>query len=225
MSNHNTLSKSEDMYLVTIRKLCEQCTDTPIPIPQIAEELDVLPVSVNQMVKKLAESGLVNYIPYKGVALTDMGQAISTTILRHRRLWEVFLVKALKMGLDEADVLACQLEHMTSEDVANRLSNFLENPTVCFHGKPIYPAKNQAEPHPCVAVSAVKVGRPFQVVRVVGDENLRSFLAGMGVFPGNQGSILAANGSGKFLLEIHLGERVTMTQEIADQILVEEQHV
>ena len=73
MPHHNNLSESEEMYLVTIRKICESCTDTSIPIPHLAEELAVLPVSVNQMVKKLAEAGFVEYIPYKGVELTAEG--------------------------------------------------------------------------------------------------------------------------------------------------------
>ena len=140
MPHHNLLSESEQMYLVTIRKICESCTDTPIPIPHLAEELSVLPVSVNQMVKKLAEAGYVEYIPYKGVELTLKGREISTKILRHRRLWEVFLVKDLKMTLDEANTLTCRLEHITTEDVAQRLSIFLGDPTVCFHGSPIYKA-------------------------------------------------------------------------------------
>jgi DtxR family transcriptional regulator, Mn-dependent transcriptional regulator len=225
MSEHNILTSSEDQYLVTIRQISEEGDNQVIPIPKIAAALDVQPVSVNHMVKKLADTGYVNYIPYKGVELTAEGRAISNTILRHRRMWEVFLVKALKMGIEEADVLACQLEHITSEDVANRLSIFLEDPAVCYHGKPIYPSRNQAERTPSVALSAIKVGRPFQVVRVDGDESAQSFLRDVGVFSGSRGSILAADGSGKFLLETNLGESVTVTKDIANTIFVEEQNV
>jgi DtxR family transcriptional regulator, Mn-dependent transcriptional regulator len=225
MARHTRLSESEEMYLVTIRKICEHCADKPIPIPDIAEGLAVQPVSVNQMVKKLAEADLVVYTPYKGVELTPKGRAISTEILRHRRLWETFLVKDLSMHLDEADALACQLEHITSQDVANRLSNFLDNPTVCFHGNPIYPAQNQTAANPSVALHNVKVGQLFQVVRLDGDENLRSFLADMGIFAGNRGRIIATNGSGNLLVETSADEHVTVTKEIAENIFVEEQYV
>ncbi len=225
MSHHNILTSSEDQYLVTIRQISEEGDNAVIPIPKIAAALDVQPVSVNHMVKKLAESGYVNYIPYKGVELTAEGRSISNTILRHRRMWEVFLVKALKMGIEEADVLACQLEHITSEDVANRLSTFLEDPAVCFHGKPIYPAKDQGQRIPSVALSAMKVGKVFQVVNVDGAENVQVFLTDAGIFPGTRGSIIAANGSGNFLVETDQGEQVTVTKDIADTILVEEQNV
>jgi DtxR family Mn-dependent transcriptional regulator len=213
------------MYLVTIRKICEHCDDKPIPIPDIAEGLDVQPVSVNQMVKKLAEAGLVVYTPYKGVELTPEGRSISMKILRHRRLWEIFLVKDLKMGLDEADDTACQLEHITTRDLANRLSEFLDNPTVCFHGDPIYPDSDESQAQPSVKLNAMKVGQLFQIVRLEGDESLRLFLADMGIFSGNRGKIIATNGTGNLLVETNLGESVTVTREIAENIFVEEHYV
>jgi len=225
MSNHNTLSTSEQMYLVTIRQICEHCSDTPIPIPDIAEALEVQPVSVNQMVKKLAEAALVNYIPYKGVELTDEGQTISTRILRQRRLWEVFLVRELKMELDEADNLACQLEHFTSEDVANRLSGFLDDPTMCFHGMPIYSLGDQPNHKPSIHLCDVNVGHPFHVIHIEGDETLCTFLADQGISPGKPGRVLAANGSGTLIVESAPDKHVTVTKGIAEKIMVEEQHV
>jgi DtxR family Mn-dependent transcriptional regulator len=224
MAGKINLSKREEMYLVTIRRICEHCADAAIPIPDIAAALDVQPVSVNQMIKKLAEAGLVVYTPYRGVGLTDDGKAISTKILRHRRLWEVFLVKDLKMALDEADALACQLEHITSDDVADRLSVLLDNPSVCFHGDPIYSAEKQTEVK-SAPLSNVKVGQPFHVVRLEGDEALISFLSDAGIIPGIRGSIIAASKSDNLLLEIGYGERITVTRQVADQIFVEEQFV
>lgn len=224
MLNHNFLSESEEMYLVTIRQICEDCIDKPIPIPRIAEHLQVQPVSVNQMVKKLAEEKLVEYLPYKGVELTPKGHKISTRILRHRRLWEVFLVKSLKMDLDEADELACQFEHNTTSDLANRLSNFLDNPQVCFHGLPIYSPEDEYETVSGIALSHVNVGQPFHTLRVDTDEGLRIFLADQGVSPGKLGSVLAENASGTIVLETAPGNRVTVTRDIAEKIIVEEQH-
>ena len=225
MSDNIILSNSEQMYLVMIRQICEHCEDTPIPIPEIADGLGLQPVSVNQMIKKLAESGLVVYTPYKGVELTDEGFWISTSILRRRRLWEVFLVKDLGMELDEADALSCELEHITPDDVVNRLSTFLDNPSVCFHGDPIYGAKDikgQFIEQPTVALSTVKVGPNFQVVRIEEDENLQAFLADSGITPGNSGHIIAANGLGNILVETNLGKRVTITREVADHVFVKE---
>ncbi len=224
MAHLTNLSQSEEMYLVTIRHICEDCTDRPIPIPEIAEKLDVQPVSVNQMVKKLAEAGLVKYTPYKGVELTADGKDISSRILRHRRLWEVFLVKNLEMDLEEADELACQLEHITSGDLANRLSDFLDNPSLCYHGRPIYPSEDQRDIQPSITLSELKVGQAFQTVRVDGDVNLNTFLTDQGLFPGNLGCVIAANSSGTILLQTAPENQVTISKDIAERIFVEEQH-
>lgn len=221
MPNHNTLTESEQMYLVTIRKICEHCDEIPIPIPQLAEELSVLPVSVNQMIKKLADAGFVTYIPYKGVELTDEGRAISTRILGHRRLWEVFLVRELKLSLREADVFACRLEHAIDEDVAQRLSTFLGDPKVCFHGSPIYNGKD-SEIDVEIRLADIKIGQRCQIVRVNTDENTRSFLADEGIHAGMEAIVSAINNSGAQHLAIQNGNHLTVAQDIAVNIIVEE---
>ena len=220
MSHHNSLSESEQMYLVTIRKICESCTDTPIPIPDLADALSVLPVSANQMVKKLAEAGYVEYIPYKGVELTPEGHTISTRILRHRRLWEVFLVKDLKMTLEEADTLTCRLEHITTEDVAKRLSTLLGDPAVCFHGSPIYQEDGSAS-NDEIPLSQIKVGQNSHIVRVEAEEGVRIFLENEGLTPGVELTINAISSSGTLLLETSTGKQVTMTKNIAEKTIVE----
>ena len=220
MPHHNNLSESEEMYLVTIRKICESCTDTTIPIPHLAQELDLLPVSVNQMVKKLTEAGLVEYQPYKGVELTAEGRRISTEILRHRRLWEVFLVRELKMVLDEAAELSCRLEHPISEDVAQRLSTFLGNPEVCYHGSPIYPG-NGEKPNQDISLDHLKVGQHCHIVRVDVDQHTRSFLAEEGIHAGKQAVINAISSSGSILIEPDNGHPTCVSKQIAQKIFVE----
>ncbi len=220
MPSHNILSESEQMYLVTIRKICETCTDASIPIPHLAEELSVLPVSVNRMVKKLAEAGYVEYVPYKGVELTTEGHAISTRILRHRRLWEVFLVKDLKMTLEEANSLTCRLEHITTEDVAQRLSIFLGNPKVCFHGSPIYGADG-TKLNPEITLSELKVGQSGHVKSVAADPNVQSYLADQNIILGKEVTVNAINSSSAILVETENGNQVTIAKNIAEKIIVE----
>ncbi len=223
MVDTNTLSESEEMYLVTIRKICESCTDTPIPIPDLAVALDVLPVSVNQMVKKLADSGLVMYTPYKGVELTDEGRSISAKILRHRRLWEVFLVRDLSMELNEADALACRLEHITNEDVAQRLSSFLGDPLVCFHGSPIYPG-NGVTVQLGIPLDQVNAGEKFLIQHIDLDDSTAAFLREEGIHPGVEATLNVVSSSGALLMESSHGQQVSITKNIAEKIIVEVKH-
>ncbi|MCP4226088.1 MAG: metal-dependent transcriptional regulator, partial [Actinomycetia bacterium] len=72
-------SESEQMYLITIAMAAEEGHEGPVPVPRLAQALEVSRVSANEMVKKLAERGLVAYTPYKGADLTAEGAVIART--------------------------------------------------------------------------------------------------------------------------------------------------
>ena len=93
--------------------------------------------SVTDMLKKLAEKELVNYIKYQGVSLTDKGILAAKMIVRKHRLWECFLVEKLDFSWDEVHDIAEQLEHIKSEKLINKLDDFLGKPTEDPHGDPI----------------------------------------------------------------------------------------
>ena len=76
------MSESEEMYLITVARYVEDGYEGPVPLSRLAERLSVAPVSVNQMIKKLEEAGLVDYIPYKGVVLTATGRRTARSVLR-----------------------------------------------------------------------------------------------------------------------------------------------
>ena len=118
-------SESEEMYLITIAMAVEDGQQAPIPVPQLADALAVSRVSANEMVKKLDARGLIEYVPYKGAVLRPEGELIAKRILRRRRLWSVFLAEQLGLTPQAADAVACEFEHVTPADVAQRLSEFL----------------------------------------------------------------------------------------------------
>lgn len=97
--------------------------------------------SVTDMLKKLAEKGLVDYQKYQGVSLTDKGLHTAKMIIRKHRLWEVFLVNKLGFAWDEVHELAEELEHIKSEKLTDKLDEFLDFPAFDPHGDPI-PNKN-----------------------------------------------------------------------------------
>ena len=67
------MSEAEEMYLIALARLGEQGVQGPVPLAQLAQELSVLPVSANQMVHKLKQEGILDYVPYKGVELKPEG--------------------------------------------------------------------------------------------------------------------------------------------------------
>lgn len=133
---------SEENYLKTIYHLTT-VSDQEVSTNAIAEMIDTKASSVTDMLKKLAEKNLVNYVKYQGVSLTNKGKLAAKMIVRKHRLWEVFLVDKLNFSWDEVHDIAEQLEHIKSEKLINKLDDFLGNPTEDPHGDPIPNAKGQ----------------------------------------------------------------------------------
>jgi DtxR family Mn-dependent transcriptional regulator len=103
----------------------------------IAELTSTKAASVTDMLKKLADKELINYIKYQGVTLTEKGKSTAINIVRKHRLWEVFLVDKLGFKWDEVHDIAEELEHINSEQLVDRLDEFLGHPKSDPHGDPI----------------------------------------------------------------------------------------
>lgn len=123
-------------YLETILYLIKK-NDSPAKTKQIAEELDVSPPSVTEMIKKMSDEGLVNYTPYHGVELTEEGAKEAAVIKRKHQVLEKFLADVLDLNIETAHKEACEMEHAVSDIVLERLCNFMGHPEVCPDGNPI----------------------------------------------------------------------------------------
>ena len=130
------MTLSEENYLKTIYHLNGN-SDKEVSTNAIADSIETKASSVTDMLKKLADKDLVNYVKYQGVSLTSKGLLAAKMIVRKHRLWEVFLVEKLDFPWDEVHDIAEQLEHIKSEKLINKLDNFLGNPTEDPHGDPI----------------------------------------------------------------------------------------
>jgi DtxR family Mn-dependent transcriptional regulator len=104
----------------------------------LSEKLRVAPPSVTEMIKKLADEGLVTYEPYKGVLLTGKGTARAQKVVRKHRLLERFLHDTLGLKMEKVHDEACKLEHSISDETAAALCDNLQSPKTCpDDGKPI----------------------------------------------------------------------------------------
>ena len=136
------MTHSEENYLKAIYHLTVQL-EAEVPTNAIAEMMETKASSVTDMLKKLADKALINYIKYQGVSLTEKGTHAAKMIVRKHRLWEVFLVEKLAFTWDEVHDIAEQLEHIKSEQLINKLDDFLGNPTEDPHGDPIPEAQGK----------------------------------------------------------------------------------
>ncbi len=129
-------SQAEENYLKAIYSL-EIEHDKGVSTNLIAEKMLTKASSVTDMIRKLSEKSLVDYVKYKGVHLTEEGHKVAVSTIRKHRLWESFLVNKLGFKWDEVHDIAEQLEHIKSEALVNRLDEFLGFPKVDPHGDPI----------------------------------------------------------------------------------------
>jgi len=149
-------SFTEENYLKIIYHLSEQ--SSTVQTNAIAEQIQIKPASVTDMLKKLSEKGLVDYIKYQGVSLTHKGKQAAINIVRKHRLWEVFLVDKLNFKWDEVHDVAEELEHIKSTELVERLDAFLGFPKADPHGDPIPDKNGQFEKTTFIKLTELKIG-------------------------------------------------------------------
>jgi len=116
------------MYLKEIYLLSRD--GDPARTGDIADRLAVSPPSVTQMLSRLEEQGLLEYEKRRGASLTETGTERAADLLAKHCLIERFLVEGLGVteGFHEE---ACRLEHALSDDVAERLTRYVERCEEC----------------------------------------------------------------------------------------------
>ncbi len=117
-----------DQYLKAIY-LIERMEDGPAATGELAEMLAVSPASVNEMVGKLEERGLVEHEKYKGAALTDEGIARAEEALQTYCIIERFLYNVL--DVEEFREEAGALEAVIDDTVAERLDTIIDRRPEC----------------------------------------------------------------------------------------------
>lgn len=129
-------TQAEENHLKAIFKIAEK-DGKPALTNAIAAAMNTTAASVTDMLKRLADKGLITYEKYRGVQLTEEGNRLATALIRKHRLWEVFLTEKLGFSWDEVHELAEQLEHVQGNDLVGRLDSFLGHPKFDPHGDPI----------------------------------------------------------------------------------------
>ncbi len=129
-------SQAIEDYAKTIYALSQE-RDGLVLNGEVAERLEVTPATATSMLKRLADLGLVEYFPYKGVSLTPAGEKVALEVIRHHRLIEAYLSEALGMPADRVHAEAEVLEHHISEELEALIAAKLGEPSHDPHGTPI----------------------------------------------------------------------------------------
>jgi DtxR family Mn-dependent transcriptional regulator len=183
MTSSSRLSRSVEDYLKAVFTITER--EETAATSALAHLLDVQPASVTGMVKRMAESGLLEHVPYRGVRLTRRGEKEALRVIRRHRILETYLVDRLGYSWDNVHAEAERLEHAASEELIERMASRLEYPSHDPHGAPIPTRAGEIEETRFESLAEADPGQHL-CIRSVSDEDsegLRQFEA-RGLVPG-----------------------------------------
>lgn len=156
---------TEENYLKAIIKISEKEDKNSANAKDIADVLGFNPGTVTEMLKKLDEKGLIHYQKHKAVTLTQVGKKEAIKVIRKHRLWEYFLVHKLNYKWDEVHAIAEQMEHVQSNDLIDRIDDFLGNPKFCPHGDPIPNKQGKFENVKVILLSSADINKVYHIRR------------------------------------------------------------
>lgn len=218
------LSFTEENYLKCIYKLAESKHGDRVSTNAIAEQIQSSAASVSDMLKKLADKQLIEYKKYKGVILSDTGKEAATQLIRKHRLWECFLVNKLSFDWHEVHEIAEELEHIKSDELINRLDNYLGNPKFDPHGDPIPTASGKFTMRQQKILSKINPGQQVVVLGVL--EHSTKFLTYLNQLNIQIGTEFTVQDRNDFDQSIQIamgaGNPILLTQRVCEKLLVNE---
>lgn len=218
---HDGLSRSTEDYLKAIYSLTERTEAASTSA--LAEALGIQPASVTGMVKRLAESNLLEHAPYRGVRLTPEGTRQALRILRRHRVLETYLVKRLDYSWDDVHAEAERLEHAASDGLINQMDRALGHPTHDPHGAPIPSNSGEIAERSFKTLADVEPGLEVEIRSVRDDdaEDLRQ-MAVLGLLPGTRVTVVRRTTTDGLTLnhETRQGEDDVIAENLARRIFV-----
>lgn len=182
-------SHAVEDYLKAIRHL--QMESSPVSTSALAQLLERSPASVTNMIKSLAERGLVEHEPYHGVRLSEAGEREALRIIRRHRVIEAYLIEKLGYSWDRVHAEAERLEHAASDELVERMAEALGHPELDPHGSPIPTAEGEVTELRYPALSEVGEGASVIVQEVSdADEGRLRYLAELGLYPGTRVEVM-----------------------------------
>lgn len=213
-------SNTEENYLKAIFLLTDGVSD--VQAKELSKNLGVKMPTINSMMKRLVEKGLVDHSSYKPIRLTDDGRRMAALIIRKHRLTEMFLVEKMGFGWEEVHEIAEQIEHIKSPSFFEKMNEMLGSPKQDPHGSPI-PDKNGSIDHVNYPkLSDCKYGSVSRLVAVNNSsEDFLKFLNTRNISLGLKIEVLNVepfDGSMRVLLDDENEEM--LSQMVCDRLLV-----
>jgi DtxR family Mn-dependent transcriptional regulator len=208
---------------------------------EISRRLNIAPPSVTEMLQKLADSGYINYSPYRGVTLTAKGFALAEKMARKHRILERFLYDVLRVKKEKVHLEACEMEHSLSDATERSMCQRLNFPARCPDDDKVIPLCNLgfASCDECqawkgdnleevggrrthtTALSMLKEKQKAKIAFIRGSQKTIARLMDMGLTPGTMISVnRAAPLKGPMEINVR-GSRLALGHDIACNVFIE----
>ena len=187
-----SLSEATQEYLESIYWLYEAGIERTQA--NLARALQVSQPSASEMLRRLADDGLVRRDEHKLIHFTDRGRELAERIVARHRLVEAYLVKVMGIPWDDVHEEAHAMEHSISPRLEAKMLEMIGEVRTCPHGHPIgdYP-REPGEPIP-----AVPAGSRITVLRLENEaEEILHYMMRAGVEPGRSYAVVEHAGEGE----------------------------
>lgn len=217
------LTQSADHYLKAIYMLLEQGKQATTSL--LAKELGIKPASVTNMLQKLSRQDppLLNYRPHKSVTFSSEGERVALQVIRYHRMLEYFLHEKLGFPLEKVHDEADRIDHVISEELGERLAEFLGQPEYDCHGDPI-PSKHLVMPaSDFTPLTMIKPGESCVIRRIGNDDSeFLKYLTSHNLLPGSRVKVLNVEPfEGPVSLELGNGSTKIIGFKTAGELLVD----
>ena len=120
----NKLSASLEDYLEIICNLLE--TSESVKAVEIAKKLNISRASVSEALSKLSEKKLIIYEGHKGITITEEGLKKAKEVIKKHNTLTALFEEILLLNRETSEDIACKIEHIISNDVFIRITQFLD---------------------------------------------------------------------------------------------------
>ena len=98
--------------------------ETPLKGAELARKLKISRASVSEALSRLVNKNLIKYNSYEAISLTDAGLEEARIVYQKHSLIKDFFEKVLCVSPFEASENACQIEHIISSNILDRMTKF-----------------------------------------------------------------------------------------------------
>ena len=122
MVANDKLSHSLEDYLETIYLIVRE--QGSVRSRDIAQRIGVTPASVTEALRALDSRGLIHYVPYTRITLTQSGEERAREVLHRHETLRDFFIEVLNVAPQIADSSACRIEHVISDEILDSMITY-----------------------------------------------------------------------------------------------------